>query len=121
MIETLALLFSVAQVKTASEMEKARQHIFGHRSPVGEPARRCHQNIGAPKIGIEKIARAGGKLMHPFQTRRARVQILQRRPTRERDLRGGESIVAILEGARRRLPVADGSIHSTLRPRGTKL
>ena len=71
-IESAALFFCVAQVKPASEVEKARQHILGHGTPIGQPARGGHQNIRAPKIGIEKIAGAGGKLVHPFQAGRAR-------------------------------------------------
>src|SRR5512147_633938 len=58
MIETVTPLVPVAQVEAASEVEKARQHILGHGSPVREPARGGHQNIRAPKIGIQKIARS---------------------------------------------------------------
>src|SRR5918996_6180158 len=71
MIETAALFFSVAQVKTASEVEKAPQYVLGHGSPVREAARGGNQNIRAPKIGIDKVACSRGKLMHPFQALRA--------------------------------------------------
>src|SRR5574342_882492 len=37
MIETVAPLVPIAQVKAASEVKKACQHILGHGSPVREP------------------------------------------------------------------------------------
>ena len=72
MIKTAALLIPVAQVKATREVEKARQDKLGHGAPVGEPARGGHQNVGPPKIGLQEIARSRGKLMDPFQARRAR-------------------------------------------------
>src|SRR5262245_33484188 len=70
-IETVAPLIPKAQVKATSEMKKACQHILGQGSPIREPARGRHDNVGAPKIGVQKIARASRKLMDPFQPRRA--------------------------------------------------
>jgi len=72
MIEKVASLVPIAQVQTTSEVEKACQHILGHGSPVRKPAGGGHPNIGAPKIGVKKIARSRRKLVDPFQARRAR-------------------------------------------------
>ena len=96
MIEMMALLVPIAQVKTAGKVKKACQHIFGHGSSVGEPAGGCHQDIGVPKIGIQKVACPRRKLMDPFQARRVRSQILEWWPADQHDLKPIGAAIALI-------------------------
>jgi len=81
-IESAALFFCVAQVKSASEMEKARKHILSHGTAIGQPTR------GSPKYPSPKDRYRE----NCWRRREARAPIAKRGARARKSFNGGQPV-----------------------------
>jgi len=116
MIEQVAPLIAVAQVKPAREKEERRENVFRHGALVSQSARGGYDDIRGPKVGAEQITRSRRGLMDPLQMRGANSDILHWRPTEQNNLSGRERPIALIKARRWIFAIPKIPIDGPLRP-----
>src|SRR5206468_7685411 len=100
-LEPLTLSVAIDPIQAAREVEKAGQHVLGHRPSVAVAARRRDADVAAPQIPTQQVAGARRALMKPFQPRRPGPQIEWERPAAQDDFGLGQQLIALLARAGR--------------------
>ena len=97
-------------------MEEAGQHILGHGAGIPMAARGGDDDIAAPEIPAQQVARPGRELVEPAQARRPGPEIQRKRKAAEDDLGAGQQLVALLARADRSRTRAEVALHRPRRP-----
>src|SRR5262245_51286209 len=101
MVEAMPLPIARCAVESSGKVEKAGQHVLGHRSGIPVAPRGGHDDLTAPEVAAQQVARPGRELMEPAQPRRPGAEIQWKRKAAEDDLGAGQQRVALVARADR--------------------
>ena len=77
------------------EVEKAGQRVFRHGAGIAVAARGGDDDVAAPEIAAQQVARPGRELVKPAQTRCPNPEIQRKRKAAEDDLGAAEQLIAL--------------------------
>src|SRR5207237_4807124 len=100
----------------SGEMQEARQDVLGHRARIAMTARGGDEDLAAPEVSAQEVARPGRELVEPAQARRPGPEIQRKRKSAENDLGAGQQPVALLARADRSGTLTEIALDRPRRP-----